>query len=216
MHCATEIYPHVAVATDMRNSLMFELERVSGEVPRTEGIIRIKECIADVFAPYVDCYLIDPIYGMGIFEKYRGRKKFICALEVSDGFTYDRKHRFPRLIPELDLKDLKTAGIIAVKLLVYFNVDDDGVSDKKIEFAKTVSQSCAAQGLQVIFEPVLYDMRNDCERNDSIRLEMAKKLADLVSPMRCFIAGFMLETPISTSDLSDEMVANEIHRYFSS
>lgn len=140
------------VAMDQRESLRTMLgER--GHNPTDERMVRFKAAVARELAPHASGFLIDRHYG---FEQVASLVPATCGLILA----VDALDQEPGEIVEdttldtdADVPAAKTAGAVALKLLVIWR--DDARRAERVATSRAFVELAAAHGLLSVLEPVV-------------------------------------------------------------
>ncbi|MFD1387172.1 tagatose-bisphosphate aldolase [Oceanobacillus oncorhynchi subsp. oncorhynchi] len=154
-----------ALAIDQRGAL----RRMMGEDISGEQISAFKQIVSEALTPYASSILLDPEYGLAAAKKRDVNCGLILAYEQT-GYDKQEPGRFPDLIPNCSVKNLKTAGADAIKLLIYVDVDESKeINEAKEAFVERVGSECVAEDIPFFLEILTYD--------DSIGNEKGLKFA---------------------------------------
>lgn len=118
-----------AIAMDQRGSLRnaFAKAKNVAEKDIPDKMMReFKECVSSVLTPKGSAVLLDPEYGLNAAKLRANGKGLLLAIEQS-GYEQTTPGRIPLLLEDWDVKKLKGAGANAVKFLMYYSPDDEGV-----------------------------------------------------------------------------------------
>lgn len=143
-----------ALAIDQRGSMRRMIPSLEGE-ERDAKIKRFKAAVAKELTKYSSSILLDPIYGLDAIPEIDENAGLLLSYEIT-GFRDE--FRQPALIEGWTAEKIKEVGANAVKILLYFDVDDtDENNDKKKEFVKTVGEECEKAGVPYFLEIIAYD-----------------------------------------------------------
>jgi tagatose 1,6-diphosphate aldolase len=152
-----------AAAMDQRGSLQKSIEKLGGD-SSAKGLSEFKTVVVDVLTPHSTAILLDPEYGLKA-ANYRHGKGLLLAYELS-GYDNTVPGRLPDLLPNQSVKRLKEQGATGVKILLYYNPDDDkNVNDRKHAFVERIGSECDAEELPFFLEPIVYndDVKDEFE-----------------------------------------------------
>ena len=149
-----------AAAMDQRGSLSNALQRARGDDQETtpEQMRTFKRAVTEELTPHATAVLLDPVYGLEASRTRAPGTGLLLAYEVS-GYDTDTPGRLPALLPEWSATRLAEAGANGVKLLLYYDPDDDAVNPGKHALVERVGAECAGVGLPFFLEPVTYSDR---------------------------------------------------------
>ncbi|WP_233141874.1 tagatose 1,6-diphosphate aldolase [Aggregatibacter actinomycetemcomitans] len=166
-----------ALAIDQRGAL----KRMLGEEVTDEQLQIFKRLVSENLTTRASAILLDPEFGWqaaGLKEQHCG---LIMAYEKT-GYDKTKIGRFPDLIDGVSVKGLKEKGADAVKLLLYFDVDEgDAINRVKTAFVERVGSECIAEEMPFFLEILTYDS------NVSYKKEFAKmKSGKVIEAMKVF------------------------------
>lgn len=142
-----------ALAIDQRGAL----KRMMGETISGEQISAFKQLVSEGLTPYASSILLDPEYGLEAAKKRDKNCGLILAYEQT-GYDKQEPGRFPDLIPNCSVKNLKAEGADAIKLLIYVDIDESKeINDIKEAFVERVGSECVAENIPLFLEILTYD-----------------------------------------------------------
>lgn len=146
-----------ALAIDQRGSLKKMIAENSSEDVGDEGIINFKSEISRELTKYSTSILLDPEYGLpaaGVRDENAG---LLISYEKT-GYDATEPGRLPDLLPNWSAKRIKELGANAVKILLYYDVDEgEEINDIKHAFVERVGSECVAEDIPYFLEIVTYD-----------------------------------------------------------
>ncbi|MCB5936670.1 tagatose-bisphosphate aldolase [Caldibacillus thermoamylovorans] len=148
-----------ALACDQRGSL----KKMIASYGKSDesSIEQFKVLVSRELTPYASSILLDPEYGWPAAEERDPNAGLLVAYEKT-GYDANKKGRLPDLLPEWSVKRLKEKGADAIKLLVYYDVDEPAaINDQKQAFIERVGSECVAEDIPYFLEIVTYDAKND-------------------------------------------------------
>lgn len=158
-----------ALAIDQRGAIRKMITGLDEEV-RDEKIRGFKALVSKELTKYASSILLDPEYGLEAIKEKDANCGLIMAYEVT-GYDTSGTSRYPDLILDQSVLRLKELGADAIKILLYYDVDQDpAINDKKKAFIERVGAECKAHDLPFFLEIVSYD----CTMNDEKSKEYAK------------------------------------------
>lgn len=158
-----------ALAIDQRGAIRKMITGLDEEV-RDEKIRGFKALVSKELTKYASSILLDPEYGLEAIKEKDANCGLIMAYEVT-GYDTSGTSRYPDLILDQSVLRLKELGSDAIKILLYYDVDQDpAINDKKKAFIERVGAECKAHDLPFFLEIVSYD----CTMNDEKSKEYAK------------------------------------------
>lgn len=142
-----------ALAIDQRGAL----RRMMGDDISPEQVKEFKTLISQALTPYASSILLDPEFGWQAASKRDDHCGLIMAYEKT-GYDKTAIGRFPDLIDDISVRRLKENGAEAVKLLIYFDIDEKReINDRKAAFVERVASECNAENLPLFLEILTYD-----------------------------------------------------------
>ncbi|WP_434059202.1 tagatose-bisphosphate aldolase [Gracilibacillus phocaeensis] len=168
-----------ALAIDQRGAL----KRMMGEAISGKQISAFKQLVSEQLTPYASSILLDPEYGLEAAGKRAPDCGLILAYEQT-GYDKQEAGRFPDLITNCSVKNLKARGADAIKLLIYVDVDESKeINEVKEAFVERVGSECIAEDIPLFLEILTYDDRIGNEKG----LEFAKvKPRKVIEAMRLY------------------------------
>lgn len=146
-----------ALAIDQRGAL----RRMMGDDITFDQVSEFKTLISQELTPYASSILLDPEFGWAAAGKRDANCGLIMAYEKT-GYDKTAVGRFPDLIDDVSVFRLKEKGAEAVKLLIYFDIDEPfEINDRKAAFVERVASECNAEGLPLFLEILTYDGANE-------------------------------------------------------
>lgn len=146
-----------ALAIDQRGAL----RRMMGDDITPAQVSEFKTLISQELTPYASSILLDPEFGWAAAGKRDANCGLIMAYEKT-GYDKTAVGRFPDLIDDVSVRRLKDKGAEAVKLLIYFDIDESvEINDRKAAFVERVASECNAEGLPLFLEILTYDATNE-------------------------------------------------------
>src|SRR5699024_8189358 len=112
-----------ALAIDQRGSMRKMVAKYNEDLNNVEDISRFKSLVSRHLTKYSSAILLDPIYGMTAKDVRDENAGLLMSYEVTG---YDNKvpGRLPILISDLSGLRIKEMGANAVKILLYYDVDE--------------------------------------------------------------------------------------------
>ncbi len=156
--CAGENGVIAAAAMDQRGSLQKSIAKARGDQGEAlpDDLSRFKAAVTEVLTPHATAILMDPEYGLVALEKKAPGTGVLLAYEKT-GYDATVKGRLPDLLDEWSVVRLKERGADAVKILLYYDPDDDeNINTIKHAFIERVGSECAANDIAFFLEPVTY------------------------------------------------------------
>ncbi|MBT2215995.1 tagatose 1,6-diphosphate aldolase [Virgibacillus dakarensis] len=169
---------HVILATamDQRGSLGKMIQSFNDSISYEQGLSQFKEGVSEVLGNQSSSLLLDPEYGWDAAKKLNKDIGLIMAYEKT-GYDATEKGRLPNLVDHYAVQDLVKAGASAIKLLVYYDhQEEEEINNMKTTLIKRVGDECKQNDVLFILEPVSYS----AEGLDSKGTEFAKRKPEIV------------------------------------
>jgi tagatose 1,6-diphosphate aldolase len=145
-----------ALAMDQRGSLKKAIAKAKGSDATDAELSEFKVLVSELLTPYASAVLLDPEYGLVASQRRPRRVGLLLAYEKT-GYDATVKGRLPDLLPEWSVRRLAEAGADAIKLLVYYDPDDDArINSIKHAFIERVGAECRALDVPFFLEVVCY------------------------------------------------------------
>ncbi len=147
-----------ALAIDQRGALQRMLAQ-GGQALGADGVVHFKELISQELTPYASSILLDPEFGLPA-AKVRAEGAGLLLAYEKTGYDASEPGRFPDLIDDVSVLRIQAAGSDAVKLLLYYDVDEDaGINERKQAFVERVGSECWAEDIPFFLELLTYDAK---------------------------------------------------------
>ena len=148
-----------ALAIDQRGSLKKMLASGARTVSGDEALIEFKQLISSQLTPYATSILLDPEYGV-LATKLRASECGLIVAYEKTGYDATTEGRLPDLLPNWSAKRIKELGADAVKVLIYYDVDDKPeINDIKQAWVERVGSECLAEDIPYFLEILTYDTK---------------------------------------------------------
>ena len=148
-----------ALAIDQRGSLKKMLASGAQAVSGDEALIEFKQLISSQLTPYATSILLDPEFGVPATKLRAAECGLIVAYEKT-GYDATTEGRLPDLLPNWSVKRMKELGADAVKVLIYYDVDDKPeINDIKQAWVERVGSECVAEDIPYFLEILTYDRK---------------------------------------------------------
>ncbi|MGE0544945.1 MAG: tagatose 1,6-diphosphate aldolase [Dehalococcoidia bacterium] len=145
-----------AAAMDQRGSLKRAIAKAKGADASNEELSEFKAIVTEVLTPYATAILMDPEYGLEAIKRRAPGTGVLLAYEKT-GYDANVKGRLPDLLPEWSVRGLKALGANAIKILLYYDPDDDPKINRiKHAFIERVGAECRANDIAFFLEPLAY------------------------------------------------------------
>jgi tagatose 1,6-diphosphate aldolase len=157
--CANERGIIAAAAMDQRGSLQKAIAKARGADGKcsAEDLTQFKTAVTKILTRHASAILIDPEYGLPALKEKAPNAGVLLAYEKT-GYDAAVRGRLPDLLSDWSVRRLAEAGANAIKILLYYNPDDDaGINAIKHAFIERVGAECAAVDLPFFLEPIYYE-----------------------------------------------------------
>ena len=147
-----------ALANDQRGALKRLLAAAAGGGGFANDIlVDFIKVISSELTPYASYILLDAEYGVTASELRHADCGFIAAYEKTE-YDASTPGRLPDLLPIWSAKRIKELGADAVKILLYYDVDDKPeINDIKHTLVERVGSECIAEDIPYFVEILTYD-----------------------------------------------------------
>lgn len=189
-----------ALAIDQRGSMEKMITKYNEDLNNVEDISSFKTLVSKYLTPYASSILLDPIYGMIAKDVRDENAGLLMSYEIT-GYDNDVAGRLPVLISDMSGLRIKEMGSNAVKILLYYDVDEScDINDQKKAFVERIGFECEALGLPFFLEIVTYDANIfDAKSKDYARLKPRKVIESVreFNNKRYKIDVLKLEVPVN-------------------
>lgn len=191
-----------ALAIDQRQSLRKMIEDIDSTITDWDVIVDYKKEVSSELTKYASAILLDSEYGLPAAGVRSEDSGLLISYEVS-GYNKNKKGRLPKLLPELSVKRLKEYGVDAVKILLYYDVDEnEEINDQKHAFIERVGSECLAEDLPFFLEIVSYDANiDDTKSKEYARVKPHKVIESMkiFSDNNFAVDVLKMEVPVNMS-----------------
>jgi tagatose 1,6-diphosphate aldolase len=195
-----------ALAMDQRGSLQKALAAISNRAITPSEMVEFKMLVTEMLSPYASAILLDPEYGLEAATHRAEGTGLLLAYELS-GYDTTGRGRQPSLYPTWSVARLTEAGADAVKVLIYYDPDDDpSINDVKHAFVERIGAECRAYDIPFFLEVVSYSESIGDEKSLAFaqaKPEKVRRLAREFSRPRYGVDVLKLEIPINLHFLQD-------------
>jgi tagatose 1,6-diphosphate aldolase len=164
-----------ALAIDQRGSLKNAIAKAKGGDASDAELTEFKVIASELLTPHASAILLDPEYGLEAI-KHRAENAGVFLAYEKTGYDATVKGRLPDLLPEWSVQRLVAAGADAIKVLLYYDPDDDpAINTIKYAFIERVGAECRANDVPFFLEPICYsDAIGDAQSLAFARVKPAK------------------------------------------
>ncbi len=147
-----------ALANDQRGALKRLLAAAAGGGGFANDIlVDFIKVISSELTPYASSILLNAEYGVTASELRHADCGFIAAYEKTE-YDASTPGRLPDLLPIWSAKRIKELGADAVKILLYYDVDDKPeINDIKHALVERIGSGCIAEDIPYFLEILTYD-----------------------------------------------------------
>ena len=147
-----------ALAIDQRGALKGLLAAAAGGGGFANDIlVDFIKVISSELTPYASFILLDAEYGVTASELRHADCGFIAAYEKTE-YDASTPGRLPDLLPIWSAKRIKELCADAVKILLYYDVDDKPeINDIKHALVERIGSGCIAEDIPYFVEILTYD-----------------------------------------------------------
>lgn len=146
-----------ALAIDQRGAIKKMMNKIDPVKATEENIVDFKIAVSKELTKYSSSILLDPEYGLPA-SKVRNENAGLLIAYEKTGYDATEVGRLPDLLPIWSAKRLKEQGADAVKILLYYDIDEsDIINDQKHAFVERVGSECVAEDIPFFLEIVSYD-----------------------------------------------------------
>lgn len=189
-----------ALAIDQRGSMEKMIGAFDENLNNVEDISRFKSLVSKQLTKYSSSILLDPIYGLEAIKVRDENAGLLISYEVT-GFDKNDPERLPKLIDGCSVLRLKELGAEAIKILLYYDVDQSKeTNDKKKAFIERIGYECEALGLPFFLELIVYDEKIEDSKSAEFAKVRPHKVNSAVKDFqdeRYKIDVLKLETPVN-------------------
>ncbi|MFM1515686.1 tagatose 1,6-diphosphate aldolase [Helcococcus ovis] len=186
-----------ALAIDQRGAMEKMVPTLLGE-ERDSFIKKYKSLVAKELTKYSSSILLDPIYGVEAIKDIDENAGLLMAYEIT-GYRDDNRQL--ELTPNLSVRRIAELGADAVKILLYYNVDDtDENNDPKKAQIERIGAECKALDMPFFLEIITYDNEyKDGNSKEFAKLKPRKvnEAIKIFSDERYGVDVLKLEVPVN-------------------
>lgn len=143
-----------ALAIDQRGAMRKLVPNLEGE-EQASLIKAYKSAVASELTKYSSSILLDPIYGLDAISHVHPEAGLLMAYEVT-GFRDDNRQL--ALLENLSVRRIAEKGVDAIKILLYYDVDDtEENNDPKKAAIERIGDECMSNDMPFFLEIITYD-----------------------------------------------------------
>lgn len=142
-----------ALAIDQRGAL----KRMLGEETEKKEMEEFKAIVSSKLTLYASAILLDPEYGWEAVQSKDNNCGLLVAYEKT-GYDTTEPGRMPSLLPEWSVKRLTEKGADGIKVLLYYDVDEElTINEQKDVFIERIASECHAEEIPFFLEIITYE-----------------------------------------------------------
>ncbi|MDL2310561.1 tagatose-bisphosphate aldolase [Peptostreptococcaceae bacterium OttesenSCG-928-C18] len=189
-----------ALAIDQRGAIKKMMGKINPQKATEQMIIDFKIAVSKELTKYSSSILLDPEYGIPASKERDKNSGLLIAYEKT-GYDANEVGRLPDLLPIWSAKRLKEEGADAVKILLYYDVDEgDKINEQKHAFIERVGSECVAEDIPFFLEIVSYDANiEDAKSKEYAKVKPHKVIyaMKLFSEDRYNVDVLKMEVPVN-------------------
>ena len=189
-----------ALAIDQRGSLKKMLASGEDAPSGDQALVQFKELISSQLTPYASSILLDPEFGLPAAELRAASCGLIVAYEKT-GYDATAEGRLPDLLPNWSASRIRDMGADAVKVLIYYDVDDKPeINDIKQAWVERVGSECLAEDIPYFLEILTYDAKSDSVLDANyakLKPHKVNEAVKLFSDSRYHVDVLKVEVPVN-------------------
>ncbi len=191
-----------ALAIDQRGAIRKMIDKIDPQLNNQENIENFKTLVSKELTPFASSILLDPIYGLKAAKVRDENAGLLLAYEVT-GYDNETPGRLPRLLDNWSVKRILEEGADAVKILLYFDIDEsEDINEQKKAFVERVGSECMGEDIPFFLELVSYDSKISDSKSKEYAKIKPKKIIDamkLFSEERYNVDVLKVEVPVNMS-----------------
>ncbi|QQK07011.1 tagatose-bisphosphate aldolase [Miniphocaeibacter halophilus] len=189
-----------ALAIDQRGAIRKMMGKIDPEKTTEQTIVDFKIAVSRELTKYSSSILLDPEYGLPASKERDKNSGLLIAYEKT-GYDANAVGRLPDLLPIWSVKRLKEAGADAVKILLYYDIDEgDEINEQKHAFIERVGSECVGEDIPFFLEIISYDAKIEDSKSKEYAKIKPHKVNDamrLFSEDRYNVDVLKMEVPVN-------------------
>ena len=189
-----------ALAIDQRGAIKKMMAKIDAEKATEQMIVDFKIAVSKELTKYSSSILLDPEYGLPA-SKVRDEDAGLLIAYEKTGYDANAVGRLPDLLPIWSAKRLKEEGADAVKILLYYDIDEgDEINEQKHAFVERIGSECIAEDIPFFLEIISYDANIDDAKSKEYAKVKPHKVNDamkLFSADRYNVDVLKMEVPVN-------------------
>lgn len=189
-----------ALAIDQRGAIKKMMNKIDKEKTSEQLIVDFKIAVSEELTKYSSSILLDPEYGLPASRKRNANAGLLIAYEKT-GYDATEIGRLPDLLSTWSAKRLKEEGADAVKILLYYDIDEsDEINEQKHAFIERVGSECVGEDIPFFLEILSYDANIEDNKSKEYAKVKPHKVIDamrLFSDDRYNVDVLKMEVPVN-------------------
>ena len=189
-----------ALAIDQRGAIKKMMNKIDPKKTTEQLIIDFKIAVSEELTKYSSSILLDPEYGLPASRKRNENAGLLIAYEKT-GYDATEVGRLPDLLSTWSAKRLKEEGADAVKILLYYDIDEsDEINEQKHAFVERVGSECVGEDIPFFLEILSYDANIEDAKSKEYAKVKPHKVIDamrLFSDDRYNVDVLKMEVPVN-------------------
>lgn len=189
-----------ALAIDQRGAIRKMMGKIDPEKATKEMIVDFKIAVSRELTKYSSSILLDPEYGLPASKERDENAGLLIAYEKT-GYDANAVGRLPDLLPIWSVKRIKEQGADAVKILLYYDIDEgDEINEQKHAFIERVASECVGEDIPFFLEIISYDANIEDSKSKEYAKIKPHKVNDamrLFSQDRYNVDVLKMEVPVN-------------------
>ncbi len=189
-----------ALAIDQRGAIRKMRGKIDPEKATKEMIVDFKIAVSRELTKYSSSILLDPEYGLPASKERDENAGLLIAYEKT-GYDANAVGRLPDLLPIWSVKRIKEQGADAVKILLYYDIDEgDEINEQKHAFIERVGSECVGEDIPFFLEIISYDANIEDSKSKEYAKIKPHKVNDamrLFSQDRYNVDVLKMEVPVN-------------------
>lgn len=189
-----------ALAIDQRGAIRKMMGKIDPEKATEQTIVDFKIAVSRELTKYSSSILLDPEYGLPASKERDKNAGLLIAYEKT-GYDANAVGRLPDLLPIWSVKRLKEEGADAVKILLYYDIDEgDEINEQKHAFIERVGSECVGEDIPFFLEIISYDAKIEDSKSKEYAKIKPHKVNDamrLFSEDRYNVDVLKMEVPVN-------------------
>lgn len=190
--------PIHGVAVDAGSGLEAMLHKARGDTGRPGDLLTFKRAVVTSLGAHASTVLVDATCGPDLLKDYPKGCARMMAYEA-DVYHVSSQDRITILPDCLSVADFPGLGVQQLKFFMYYSPDDDKeLNRRKQDIVARIGDSCAANNLRFLMEPLVYDRNVEPGTPDYARLkpELVRRATETFANPRFGADVLKVEVPV--------------------